>query len=249
MSFSADWLALRRPADAAARNPEVAGALATHFSKAAQVRVLDLGAGTGSNMRLTSAHLPQDQSWTLVDSDVALLSQVVDDRCVETRIADLAVDLPSLVGEETDLVTCSALLDLCGSAWLDQLSDLLARYRLPIYAVLSYDGTEKWEPLHPEDRAVQDAFLADQGLDKGLGPSLGPNAHAYFAERLRQSGFSVIEGRSDWDLTPTESAELITALAEGTGAVADSPTWTDARRSATRALIGHLDLFAVPPTR
>ncbi|MEM9043321.1 MAG: class I SAM-dependent methyltransferase [Pseudomonadota bacterium] len=247
MSFSSDWLTLRRPADAVARNSKVAGALAAHFQGRPEVRVIDLGAGTGSNRLLTAPHLPPAQSWVHVDSDETLLAQIEPVSGVTTCVFDLAADLDPLLSAEFDLVTCSALLDLCGAVWLDEFASLLHRDQLPLYAVLSYDGRELWEPTHPSDKAVYEAFLADQRTDKGLGLSLGPGAHSYLADRLRQLGFTVHEGQSDWILGQSDYSELIAALAEGAGAVGGDESWTAARRIAERVTIGHQDLLALPP--
>ena len=72
--FSAEWLALREPADHASRNRSVAGGLAGYFGNRDSVVVVDLGCGTGSNLRATSQLLPDRQSWTLVDYDLDLLA-------------------------------------------------------------------------------------------------------------------------------------------------------------------------------
>jgi trans-aconitate methyltransferase len=72
--FSPEWLHLRESADQAARNPDVANAMAARFALREHVNVVDLGCGTGSNLRATSSLLPNRQSWRLVDSDPALLA-------------------------------------------------------------------------------------------------------------------------------------------------------------------------------
>lgn len=71
--FSSDWLKLREPADIKARNRECAEVLAGRFALRDRVTVIDLGCGTGSNLRATSALLPGQQAWTLIDYDRDLL--------------------------------------------------------------------------------------------------------------------------------------------------------------------------------
>jgi hypothetical protein len=49
--FSAEWLALREPVDAASRNPELIAADRLATARARFLSVLDLGSGTGANFR------------------------------------------------------------------------------------------------------------------------------------------------------------------------------------------------------
>lgn len=72
MGFSADWLALREPADHAARD----GALMAEAAALAGARpvVVDLGAGTGSTRRAFGAALPEGVVWRMVEGDATLLA-------------------------------------------------------------------------------------------------------------------------------------------------------------------------------
>ncbi|MEM8792046.1 MAG: hypothetical protein AAGE80_10540 [Pseudomonadota bacterium] len=199
-------------------------------------------------MRLTAPLFPAGQEWVLVDADPELLASVepVAGVVFKTRLADLMLDLEDLLSPDLDLLTCSALLDLCSAAWLERLADALVRHRLPFYAVLNYDGREVWEPRHPSDPAALAAFHADQRRDKGFGPALGPDAHREIVRMLRERGFEVIEGSSDWDLQQPGDGPLIEALAEGSASVSNDRDWLSARRGAERVMIGHQDLFARP---
>ena len=83
MSFSARWLALREPADHAARSVDLTSAIAAKVLAADPApRILDLAAGTGSNFRYLAAAMPRGR-WLLVDHDPSLLARVlVNDRVV-----------------------------------------------------------------------------------------------------------------------------------------------------------------------
>src|SRR5262245_11335500 len=74
------WLTLREPADIAARTSalDVVTALVRTLGDrgARPLRVLDLGTGTGSNVRFLAPLLSPRQRWVLVDQDPALLSEV-----------------------------------------------------------------------------------------------------------------------------------------------------------------------------
>lgn len=78
--FSADWLSMREPFDAAARAAPLVAELRRHIPRgtsAAPFEVVDLGAGAGSNLRYLAPQLGGEQRWRLVDHDRALLDAAV----------------------------------------------------------------------------------------------------------------------------------------------------------------------------
>ena len=249
MGFSADWLALRAPADAAARAPEPLARL-EEWAAGRPLRVVDLGCGTGATHRALAGRLPGAR-WTLVDSDPDLLALAAETGA-EIRRLDLARDAEDAVAE-ADLVTASALFDLASGDWIARLAAALPPHAA-LYAALTYDGRETWRPAHPAEPAALAAFHAHQRGPKGLGdgPALGPEATAALAAALADRRLLVAP--SPWRLTAADRP-LIEALAEGcadavseTGAL-DPETlaeWRDARRAAATAEIGHLDLLALP---
>lgn len=252
--FSADWLSLRATADDRAINPAVAARLADTLGCRRELRIVDLGAGTGATLRRVAPRLPARQHWQLVDNDPALLARIRPPGGVgvATAVVDLAGDLDALFAPPPDLVTASAFFDLAGAAWIDAFVERLAGTGGAVYATLTYDGRELWEPAHRLDMAALVAFHADQQRDKGLGFALGPDAPAYLAHRLREAGYAVETGPSDWRLVAPRDARLIAALAQGS-AEAITPSlgeeariWADARLTARAVSIGHLDIFAHP---
>lgn len=259
--FASDWLTLRHAADLRARDGALLARLAGHLASrrgAGALRIVDLGAGTGANLAATAPHLEGPQHWILADADAALLSEAAVPEALaarvtaETREVDLAEGVAGLLVHAPDLVTAQAFFDLAGRAWIEALAEAAARAGTAVYATLTYDGRELWEPPHPDDAAVQDAFRQDQRRDKGLGPAMGPDAAAALAAALQGAGFTVHEGESAWRLEAPRDAALIAALAEGSaGAVrpalgARADVWLAARRSAARVLIGHRDILALP---
>jgi SAM-dependent methyltransferase len=262
MSFSPQWLALREPYDQAARNPAVLDAVRTAFAGFPAVRVADLGCGTGSTMRAVAPLLPARQDWRLLDNDAALLEAAHDTApamCEVTTIqVDLAADLGWALGEDTDLVTMSALLDLVSVEWLDRLVAILAISARPLYAALSYDGRVSLSPASRYDEAIVAAVNLHQLRDKGFGPALGPGAAATAPDRLRAQGFAIHQGRSDWNLGPSDRAIQLEMLAGWAGAAAELgmtsgllDDWLGERREHIEAgrsqmRVGHLDFFAAP---
>jgi len=235
--FSPKWLALREPADHAARNPQVLAAVGSYFSTKGSLTVIDLGCGAGSNLRGSYAALPARQHWTLVDLDADLLAATRETLAawadeareqgeelvltkgehmitVDTRQADLNKDLEWVLGWQPDLVTAAALFDLTSKRWIERFVATLASQRLPLYTVLTYDGRETWQPPHAADGSILAAFKHHQHGDKGFGPSVGPDATDAMAEAFRKSGFAVSTGDSAWQIDE-KRGELMRTLAKG----------------------------------
>lgn len=273
--FAADWLDLREPADHAARDQELASALAAAFAGHGAVTVTDLGCGTGSNLRALAPLLPARQHWRLVDRDGGLLLAAQDrlsawadgaepaenglrlakagcEIAVSFCCLDLARDLEGALGPAPGLVTGAALFDLTSTEWIGTLAGAVVRRGAAFHAVLSYDGSEEWKPQHPADQAVHAAFLRHQARDKGFGPAAGPRAAGALAEAFTAAGYAVRVGRSPWRLDQAHG-ELIRRLAEGIAAAAGETglpkalvaEWLKARRSAASCEVGHADVLAL----
>ena len=273
--FSPDWLALREPVDHRSRNPQLVRALQARFEGRSTVTVVDLGCGTGSNLRAVAPLLGPEQSWTLVDNDPELLVAARDTLrrwadeatadgdtlrltrdgrqiAVGFRQANLAQDLEAALGEPADLITASALFDLASPEFIRQVAVAVAARRAAFYTVLTYNGIQRWTPRHPADNAMTAAFHQHQMRDKGFGPSAGPTAPAHLADRFRLGGYGVLEGESPWVLGPGD-ARLIGELQRGfveavreTRALDDKTLDAWAKAPRTGCEVGHTDTLAVP---
>lgn len=238
--FSSDWLALREPADHRARRDALLDELPPPTEGRAR-RVVDLGTGTGSNLRYLMPRLGAQQQWRLIDNDPALLSELpsrlapwasahglnvqrdadhlrIDgarlSASVATQALDLAGPLDELRLDEADLVSCSALLDLFSPERLGALAGAIARARCPVLFSLSYDGRVAWSPTLPFDATATALLNAHQRRDKGLGGSAGPDAGAMMVDALREHGYRVIAEPADWQLSAAQ-APLQRALIDG----------------------------------
>jgi hypothetical protein len=274
--FSADWLALREPADQRARNPGIVHILARSFADAEAVSVCDLGCGTGSSLRALAPILPLRQRWRLIDSDGALLAAArtvlaawadeadgdlrlrAGDREIDVSLmeADLNDGLDRLLPTDVQLVTSSALIDLVSEKWLDDLVAAARRRGSLLLMALSYAGIERWQPAHAADVAMLDAFNAHQRRDKGFGPALGRTAAEVLSRKLKQAGYEVVLAPSSWQLAAGRDAALMSLLVQGiAAAVAETgevesariTAWLAARRKTAWAEIAHIDLFARLP--
>ena len=235
--FSAEWLALREPADTAARSADLAAFISRRF----EGRLLDLGGGTGANIRYLSAKLPSPQHWTLVDDDPALLAGVP--AFVTRHRSDLRV-----VVDEGDLfdgcslVTASALLDLVSDEWLATLVRRCRTAGAAVLFALSYDGRIVCSPEDEDDEDVRRLVNEHQKTDKGFGPALGAAAGTRAAQLLTTAGYTVKQARSDWTLLPAVR-EMQKTLVNGWAAAASemAPPRKAAIESWRGRRIGHID--------
>lgn len=262
--FDAAWLALRWRADHGSRSRPLLRALRIEGRRRGWSRFLDLGAGTGSNLRYVSARIPWATEWVLVDHDEDLLAKVrAPSHSVRVRtIAGDVADAGLARVVDADVVTASALLDLVSEAWLTDLRDRCAAAGAAAYFALSYDGTVRWHssPSPEMDALVLDAVNEHQHRDKGTGRALGPSATEVARRLFEEAGYDVRVAPSPWRLSGERDAPLVEALVDGWvgAAVEMRPDDADAIRSwgrdtvrraregGVRVDVGHADMLALP---
>lgn len=174
-TFDGTWLALREPVDHRSRGPQLTERAVEAWEGGGWSRILDLGAGTGSNVRYLARRLTGLQRWTLVDHDPGLLARArravpgggetdgrpapggrpasgpvpgeVHLRVVCGDLADegLAQIRPGGADGPPHLVTASALLDLVSAAWLDELVVRCAQVECGALFALTYEGSVAFE--------------------------------------------------------------------------------------------------------
>ena len=230
-TFDPAWLALREPVDHRSRAAAAASLLATACRRHGWSRVVDLGSGTGSNLRYLAPRLPGPQHWTLVDRDADLLGRasapegVERLRCLTADLADSG--LAAIADSDAHVVTGSALLDLVSRTWLERLVDRCRQAGCAAHFALTYDGSAQWHGAaddppaddDPDDGPVRRAVNAHQRRNKGFGPALGPMAGLTAETAFRGAGYRVWSMRSPWRLGPRD-ARLARALVDGWEAAA-----------------------------
>jgi SAM-dependent methyltransferase len=262
-SFSAEWLALREPADTAARSESLTRLVGDRLSLRGRARAIDLACGTGANVRYLAGRLPLAMAWTLVDHDQALLDEarrrlrqgpLGDDYALTARRFDLSpLDATIVMGH--DLVTAAAFLDLVSAAWIQDLAKACRDADAVVLIALTFDGRMECTPPHPDDELVRGLVLRHQRRDKGFGPALGPDAVSVAEACFATEGFAVRTAHSDWVLeSPRLQRELVTgwgrAAAEIDPALTTRIAAWEQRRLAhvlegrSRIRVGHRDLVA-----
>ena len=275
-TFDAGWLALREPVDHRSRAESLLAPLCDTWRARGWSRVLDLGGGTGSNLRYLAPRLPLGQQWVLVDHDpdhLRTLGRADVPGSVQSLTlvpGDLACEGLAAVAS-ADLVTASALLDLVSADWLSRVVDACAAAGRGAQFALSYDGRIRWSaggahgglgPEEPDDALVREAVNAHQTGDKGLGSALGPAAGSVAARLFQAAGCRTRLCSSSWRLGAAD-APLVRRLIDGWAAAAAEVrpadtgrvrAWADRRRATVATgrftlTVGHRDLLALPPPR
>ncbi len=224
-SFRADWLALREPVDALARDPALAQAFLSGLG--ARALVAEFGAGTASLLRYLLPQLRGNIDWLALDADPQLWISARDQLAAFGRRSgitpallsptslsftraelnlnlhwqqqNLALVLPS---PPFNVIVASAWTDLVSADWIMHFVRWAQQTKVnTLYWTLAVDGQLAFTPTDPLDAALTQAFHADMRRDKGFGLALGPDSQTVVRPILELAGYTVHTATSDWRLS------------------------------------------------
>jgi len=260
----AEWLALREPADAAARAPDLVERVRRQLAGRPRLIIHDLGSGTGSMGRWLAPRLPGPQHWIMYDRDADLLDRAAANMVtsaadgapvtVETRRRDIT-RLPPDELAEADLITASALLDMFTAAEIERV--VAACAGRPTFLTLSVIGQVRLSPADPLDAEVAAAFNAHQRRTTGDRRLLGPDAVEAAIEAFGRRGVGTLVRPSPWRLGADAAGLTAEWLRGWLGAACEqrpelagpAAAYADRRLAEAAAgrlgvLVGHKDLLA-----
>jgi hypothetical protein len=264
---SPGWLALREPADAAARATDLVAEL-RRLAVAGSSVIHDLACGTGAMGRWLAPLLPGPQRWVVHDRDADLLEVAAIDGpgpaadgapvVTETRRTDVTrIDPDELAG--ATLVTASALLDLLTADELAGLIEVCTGAGCPVLLTLSVVGRVELVPADPLDARFATAFDAHQRRMTAAGRLLGPDAAAAAIEGFRERGAEVLVRPSPWRLGAAEAGLQAQWLAGWVAAACEQEPelaalagpylrrrLVQARSGRLAVTVGHADLLVLP---
>jgi hypothetical protein len=266
---SEGWLALRQPADAAARAPDLVEHLRRELPPAGRQVIHDLACGTGAMGRWLAPLLPGPQHWVMHDRDADLLQVAAADPpgpaadgtgvTVEAKRSDITRLRPGDLADAT-LITTSALLDMLTEDELAGLVTVCAGAGCPVLLTLSVVGHVELTPADPLDRRVAAAFDDHQRRATDRGRLLGPDAAAHAAAEFGRLGAEVLVRPSPWRLGPLQAdlaAEWFTgwvgaACEQDVALGAETDGYTRRRLAQVAAgqlavTVDHADLLVLPP--
>jgi len=204
-----EWLALREPADAAARATDLADQLRDQLTGRSHLLIHDLGCGTGSMGRWLAPRLPGSQYWVLHDRDADLLVHAKSEMpgtaadgapvTVETRQSDITRLGRDDLGDAA-LITASALLDMLTADEVERVVAGCATVRCLTLLTISVVGRVEFAPADPLDAELAEAFNAHQRRTTGGRQLLGPDAVHATVEAFQRRGATVLVRPSPWRL-------------------------------------------------
>ena len=261
------WLALREPADAAARAPDLVDELRRRLPATASKVIHDLGCGTGAMGRWLAPLLPGPQHWVVHDRDRDLLKLAAENPgpaadgaavTVEAKQSDITRLHPGDLAGAT-LITASALLDMLTENELAGLVAVCAGAGCPTLLTVSVVGRVEVTPADPLDHRVAAAFDAHQRRTTERGRLLGPDAVAMAVEKFGRLGAEVVVRPSPWRLGALQAdlaAEWFTEWVEAAREqqpelAAETDGYTHRRLAKARAgqlavTVHHADLLVLP---
>jgi SAM-dependent methyltransferase len=263
-----DWLALREPADAAARALDLGAQVRQLLPARSPVVVHDLGCGTGSMARWLAPQLPGPQHWVMYDRDADLLACAAaavppltadgSRATVETRQRDITrLGQGDLTG--ASLITASALLDMLTAAEVERIARSCIEAGCVALLTISVTGRITLTPSDPLDDVIASAFNDHQRRGKDDGRLLGPDAVGAAADIFARLGAEVVIAPSPWRLGASDIA-LATEWFKGwVGAaceqrpelIASTQAYVEQRLAEAaagrlRVTVHHQDLLVVP---
>jgi hypothetical protein len=265
---SGGWLALREPADAAARAPGLVEHLWRHLPETGPLAIHDLGCGTGAMGRWLAPRLPGPQHWVCHDRDPDLLEVAAAEPpraaadgaavTVEARQSDITrLHRGDLAG--ATLITASALLDLLTADELAGVVGVCAGAGCPALITLSVVGRVDLTPADPLDSRVAAAFDAHQRRTRTRDRLLGPDAVTVAVAGFSAAGADVLVRPSPWRLGALQAdlmagwfaGWLDAACEQQVELVAETEAYARRRLAEARAgtlavTVHHADLLALP---
>jgi hypothetical protein len=262
------WLALREPADAAARAGDLVDEIRRELPAGRHLVIHDLACGTGAVVRWLAPRLPGPQHWITCDIDGDLLAALdaapapvaADGSPVtmQTRRRDVTC-LPSRDVADATLITSSALLDLLTAEELGRVVCSCAAAQCQVLITLTVTGAVRLWPPHPLDEVVAAAFNAHQRRTTGGRRLLGPDAADAAGRMFTDLGCDVVERASPWRLGPATrtltnawlAGWLAAACEQDSRLAAETSSYAakrlaDAAAGRLQVLVQHRDLLVRP---
>ena len=221
------WLAHRYACDAEARHPEIEHKFLAFFEQhQTALKVVDVGSGTGANVRYYFDHIPHAQEWTLIEQNGSLRDECRrslaafakeqgydwQERDDTFRLADAQKTatirlVPGRIEHieqladlsQTDVVTANAVFDLLSYEHFDTLVGTLARHNVCLLATLNYYETS-FLPFSEEDYRFTRWYHLHMKRPQPTGIAMGPDCSEEMLDVLAEHHMMIEQEGSQWHL-------------------------------------------------
>jgi len=245
--FDPNWLQERYPFDAEARNKELEWQAVHQFAFLNHIQIVDLGCGTGSNVRYYMEQFPQNQTWYCVEEDAGLkemfwqnISQVAREENYELEkkgdmlkmtksghemeihfIEGNLMQLDGLVDLlRTDLILANAVFDLFSETQFTELIHTISHHSLSLLFSLNYEGM-KFFPPEEDDAFYIEQYNAHMKRPQDFGQGMGPDASHLMESVLKRALADVKAGESIWEIGERDEKMLAYLLGFFEGALGE----------------------------
>ena len=221
------WLAHRFAYDAQARHPEIEHKFLAFFEQhQTALKAVDVGSGTGANVRYYFDRIPHAQEWTLIEQSSGLL-----DECRRTLVAfaqehdydwqsqgniflltdaEKTATITLVQGSiahieqlidltQTDVVTANAVFDLLSFEQFDTLVSTLAKHDVCLLATLNYYETSLL-PFSEQDHRFIGWYHMHMKRPQPMGIAMGPDCSEEMLDLLAQHHMMIEQESSQWHL-------------------------------------------------
>ena len=214
--FENSWLFEREKIDNLSKNKSIIKKINNSLKNHDQIKIIDLGTGTGSNFRYLSKKIKyKNQSWTLMDISKSSLREAKKNININKKIKIITLKNDDIIKNiqkhnftNYDLVTGSAFLDIMPHDWFKKFYQKNKNTKL-VYFSINYDGYFKFFPKHKFDRNVLELFNNDQkskknNKTKAVGPECSDIIKNYFSKTHKAYLF-----KSNWTNIKNKNFQLM----------------------------------------
>ena len=192
--FENSWLFQREKIDNLSKNISIINKINRVLKNYDEIRIIDLGTGTGSNFRYLSKKIKYNkQYWTLMDISKSSLKEARANTQINKKIKNISIKNHDVIKNISttdfsnyDVVTGSAFLDIMPKKWFKSFHLRNVNTKI-VYFSINYDGYFNFFPKHNLDNSVVNLFNSDQKSKKvnnlrAVGPDCSLVIDSFFSK-------------------------------------------------------------------
>ncbi len=270
------WLNQRFDYDSRSRNLDLEKEFLASLAELETINIIDLGSGSGANLKYLSPKIDGQQVWHLIERDKSLMNHAEKTielvkqtnqaklRSVHKIIADFTdKDLNVFKETERRVFLANAVFDIIPLATFLTFLDLLGSRpcnNVILYFTIHINEDLTIQPIHPLNQKYLSLFHQHMQRDQNGKRAMGPNTVREISNTLSQRGFLVKTADSSWDIKEDSSFLksnfdfIICATREllGPKEVGEWEEWVQFHLKAidqgkSRLHVGHQDILAYWP--